>query len=131
MGAGHDHGSRTGNRTRLAVAFGITASLVVVQFVGSIVTGSLAISLLGSTAAMFVAREASTRRLQLVGGLVLTLAICGLHHVLNEVFAGHLHWPALLVENVNCISHGTQMTCARWTPSSAPAWIPTSFSSAR
>ena len=43
MGAGHDHGSRTGNRTRLAVAFGITASLVVVQFVGSIVTGSLAL----------------------------------------------------------------------------------------
>jgi diguanylate cyclase (GGDEF)-like protein len=44
-----------------------------------IVTGSLVISLFGSTAAMFVAREAGTRRLQLVGGLVMTLAICGLH----------------------------------------------------
>ena len=43
MGARHDHGANTGNRTRLAVAFAITASLVVIQLVGSIVTGSLAL----------------------------------------------------------------------------------------
>ncbi|QIK72090.1 cation transporter [Propioniciclava coleopterorum] len=38
----HDH-RHGGNRTRLAIAFGITAALVVIQFVGSIVTGSLAL----------------------------------------------------------------------------------------
>ncbi len=39
----HDHGHGQSNRTRLAIAFGLTASLVVIQFVGSIVTGSLAL----------------------------------------------------------------------------------------
>ncbi|QCR19020.1 cation diffusion facilitator family transporter [Agrococcus sp. SGAir0287] len=46
MGAGHDHGHAHGavaNRRRLAIAFGITATVLVVQAVGAVVTGSLAL----------------------------------------------------------------------------------------
>jgi len=48
MGTGHDHGAghRTGaadHRARLAVAFGVTATLFVAQAVGSVLTGSLAL----------------------------------------------------------------------------------------
>lgn len=45
MGAGHDHshGADGTARTRLAIAFGITALIVLAQAVGSIVTGSLAL----------------------------------------------------------------------------------------
>lgn len=49
MGAGHDHGGGAGghaapdHRARLAVAFGITATIFVAQAVGSVLTGSLAL----------------------------------------------------------------------------------------
>jgi len=47
MGAGHDHahsdGAPSTARTRLAIAFAITAIIVVAQAVGSVVTGSLAL----------------------------------------------------------------------------------------
>ena len=48
MSAGHHHGSAPdggapAHRRRLAVAFGITATIVVAQAVGSVVTGSLAL----------------------------------------------------------------------------------------
>ncbi|GAA1331634.1 MULTISPECIES: cation diffusion facilitator family transporter [Brachybacterium] len=47
MGAGHDHGHGSGAtgsaRTRLVIAFAITAGIVLSQAVGSVVTGSLAL----------------------------------------------------------------------------------------
>lgn len=47
MGAGHDHSHSHGGagtaRTRLAIAFGITSIIVLVQALGSVVTGSLAL----------------------------------------------------------------------------------------
>ncbi|PZQ89507.1 MAG: cation transporter [Leifsonia xyli] len=52
MGAGHDHGPTTTTteaggagdyRKRLAIAFGITATIVAAQAVGSVITGSLAL----------------------------------------------------------------------------------------
>lgn len=50
MGAGHDHGASSqtaaanpGLRKKLAIAFGITATIVLAQAVGSVVTGSLAL----------------------------------------------------------------------------------------
>ena len=64
MGAGHDHGHAHGaiaNRRRLAIAFGITASVLVIQAVGAVVTGSL--SLLVDTGHMLTD----------VGGLLLSL----------------------------------------------------------
>lgn len=67
MGAGHDHGHGHGgqgavaNRRRLAIAFGITASVLVIQAVGAVVTGSL--SLLVDTGHMLTD----------VGGLALSL----------------------------------------------------------
>ena len=39
----HDHGAAHSNRTRLAVAFGITATIFVAQAVGAVLTGSLAL----------------------------------------------------------------------------------------
>lgn len=42
-GHGHNHSHGSSNRTRLTIAFGITAALVLVQFVGAILTGSLAL----------------------------------------------------------------------------------------
>lgn len=40
----HDHGSsHVANRTRLAIAFGITASILVAEIVGAVLTGSLAL----------------------------------------------------------------------------------------
>jgi len=49
MGAGHDHGSpgdgavTSDYRVRLGIAFGLTATMVVAQAVGSVLTGSLAL----------------------------------------------------------------------------------------
>lgn len=49
MGAGHDHGHTHAHdagpdqRRRLAIAFGLTAAIVVAQLVGSVITGSLAL----------------------------------------------------------------------------------------
>lgn len=47
MGAGHDHGPAAGEpgdfRARLWLAFGLTATVVVAQAVGSVLTGSLAL----------------------------------------------------------------------------------------
>ncbi|WP_430592124.1 cation diffusion facilitator family transporter [Humidisolicoccus flavus] len=43
MSAGHDHGAKTSNTTRLAIAFSITALVVVAQAVGAVITGSLAL----------------------------------------------------------------------------------------
>ncbi|MET4098154.1 cobalt-zinc-cadmium efflux system protein [Agrococcus sp. UYP10] len=48
MGAGHDHGASGGAvtsdfRVRLGIAFGLTATMVVAQAVGSVLTGSLAL----------------------------------------------------------------------------------------
>ena len=43
MNEGHDHGTATANRARLAIAFGITASILIAEVIGAIVTGSLAL----------------------------------------------------------------------------------------
>ncbi|MFA4840845.1 MAG: cation diffusion facilitator family transporter [Agrococcus sp.] len=50
MGAGHDHGPAGGDgavtgdfRIRLGIAFGLTATMVIAQAVGSVLTGSLAL----------------------------------------------------------------------------------------
>lgn len=43
MSAGHNHGATTSNRTRLAVALGITAAIFGIEVVGAIVTQSLAL----------------------------------------------------------------------------------------
>ena len=43
MNQGHDHGAATSNRARLAIAFGITASILIAEIIGAIVTGSLAL----------------------------------------------------------------------------------------
>jgi len=45
MGAGHDHAAAGGSdhRKRLAIAFGITTSILVVEVIGSIITGSLSL----------------------------------------------------------------------------------------
>jgi cobalt-zinc-cadmium efflux system protein len=40
---GHDHGTHASNRNRLAIAFGITAAILISQYVGAIITGSLAL----------------------------------------------------------------------------------------
>ena len=42
-GHGHSHASPATGRTRLAIAFGLTALIVLAQAVGSVVTGSLAL----------------------------------------------------------------------------------------
>ena len=42
-GVSHDHGEHATNRRRLAVAFAITAAILVTQVVGAVVTGSLAL----------------------------------------------------------------------------------------
>jgi len=42
-GVSHDHGEHATNRRRLAVAFAITAVILVTQVVGAVVTGSLAL----------------------------------------------------------------------------------------
>lgn len=43
MSQGHDHGTATTNRTRLAIAFGITSTILIAEVVGAISTGSLAL----------------------------------------------------------------------------------------
>ena len=44
MAEAHDHGTaHSANRTRLAVAFGITATILVAEIVGAVVTGSIAL----------------------------------------------------------------------------------------
>ncbi|MEA5116086.1 MAG: cation diffusion facilitator family transporter [Propionicimonas sp.] len=43
MGESHEHGAATANRTRLGIAFGITATVLVAELVGAWVTGSLAL----------------------------------------------------------------------------------------
>jgi cobalt-zinc-cadmium efflux system protein len=45
MGAGHDHasGQADTHRTRLAIAFGITSTILIVEVIGAIVTGSLSL----------------------------------------------------------------------------------------
>lgn len=43
MSHDHDHGAQTGNRTRLAVAFAITCTILLAEVVGAILTGSLAL----------------------------------------------------------------------------------------
>ena len=43
MGAGHDHGAGSANRTRLTVALGITVAMLAVEVAGALVTGSLAL----------------------------------------------------------------------------------------
>lgn len=39
----HDHSHHSANRTRLAIAFGITAVILIAEIVGAVVTGSLAL----------------------------------------------------------------------------------------
>lgn len=39
----HDHSHHTANRTRLALAFGITATILIAEVIGAVVTGSLAL----------------------------------------------------------------------------------------
>ncbi|MGO0578225.1 cation diffusion facilitator family transporter [Ornithinimicrobium panacihumi] len=43
MSAGHDHGNATTHRGRLAVAFAITATILVAEVIGALWTGSLAL----------------------------------------------------------------------------------------
>ena len=43
MSAGHDHGVGTSHRGRLAVAFAITATILVAEVIGAVWTGSLAL----------------------------------------------------------------------------------------
>lgn len=43
MGDGHEHSATSANRTRLAIAFGITATVLVAELIGAWVTGSLAL----------------------------------------------------------------------------------------
>ncbi|PFG17942.1 cobalt-zinc-cadmium efflux system protein [Propionicimonas paludicola] len=43
MGAGHDHDTAGSNRVRLAIAFGITATVLAAEAVGAWITGSLAL----------------------------------------------------------------------------------------
>ncbi|CAN5211733.1 cation diffusion facilitator family transporter [soil metagenome] len=44
MAEGHDHGTaHVANRTRLAIAFGITATILVAEIIGAVLTGSLAL----------------------------------------------------------------------------------------
>lgn len=81
MGAGHDHGAvRSGEdhrtaRRRLLIAFGLTATVVIAQAIGSVVTGSLALLtdtahalvdasglLIALIAASMMMRPASSRR---------------------------------------------------------------------
>lgn len=77
MGHGHDHapGGAPDHRRRLAVAFGITAAILVAQAVGALLTGSLALLVdtahmltdvaglaMALTAAWLVLRPPSTRR---------------------------------------------------------------------
>lgn len=75
MSAGHNHGSTTSNRTRLAVALGITASILGIEIVGAIVTQSLALLvdaahvftdsvglIVALVAATLMMRPASTKR---------------------------------------------------------------------
>ncbi|CEJ11569.1 cation diffusion facilitator family transporter [Phreatobacter sp. AB_2022a] len=51
MGAGHDHGARTQNQTRLTIALALTTTFLVAEVVGGILTNSLA--LLSDAAHMF------------------------------------------------------------------------------
>ncbi len=43
MGAGHEHDATGSNRARLAIAFAITATVLIAEVVGALVTGSLAL----------------------------------------------------------------------------------------
>lgn len=43
MGAGHDHSAGEVNRRRLAIAFGVTATIFVVEVIGAVITSSLAL----------------------------------------------------------------------------------------
>ena len=43
MSSGHDHGGPETHRWRLAVAFGITATILVAMVIGAVITGSLAL----------------------------------------------------------------------------------------
>lgn len=75
MSAGHQHGSATDDRSRLTIAFALTASVLVAQAVGAILTGSLALLVdtahmltdtaglaMALTAAHLVRRPATSRR---------------------------------------------------------------------
>ena len=42
MSAGHEHGTATSHRGRLAVAFAITATILIAEVIGALWTGSLA-----------------------------------------------------------------------------------------
>ena len=72
---GHDHGLAQANRTRLAWAFGITASILIAEIVGAVLTNSLALLvdaahmltdtlglLMALTAANLVMRKSTDRR---------------------------------------------------------------------
>lgn len=65
MTAGHDHGQPTTHRGRLAIAFGITATILVAEVIGALWTGSLALlvdagHMLTDTAGLLMALVAST-----------------------------------------------------------------------
>lgn len=61
----HDHAAQTHNRRRLAIAFGVTALILVTQVVGAVVTGSLALlvdagHMLTDAGGLFMALVAAT-----------------------------------------------------------------------
>src|SRR5699024_11184007 len=65
MSTGHDHGASTTHRSRLAIAFTITASILIAEIIGAIWTGSLALlvdagHMLTDTAGLFMALVAAS-----------------------------------------------------------------------
>lgn len=74
-GGGHDHGGAAGDRRRLAIVLGLTVSVLLVQLVGAVLSGSLALLadaahaatdaaglVIALIAAALALRPASTRR---------------------------------------------------------------------
>lgn len=74
-GPGHGHDLAKSSRTRLAIAFGITASVLIAQIIGAVITGSLALLvdsahmavdsmglLMALTASILITRPRSSRR---------------------------------------------------------------------
>ncbi len=65
MSIGHDHGASTTHRSRLAIAFTVTAGILIAEIVGAIWTGSLALlvdagHMLTDTAGLFMALVAAS-----------------------------------------------------------------------
>jgi cobalt-zinc-cadmium efflux system protein len=139
--AGHDHGAGVTNRVRLVVAIAIVATFLVVEVVGAIVSGSLALladaghmasDLLGlivALAAILVAARPATDRQTygyqraevfgaLLNGLLLTVvavfvAVEGIDRLLNPQDAGVLSTPMLIVAVVGLAANVASLLVLR------------------